>query len=198
MPLPVIANTYRCAFEWQHDDFTGLAATNVMHFRKSSTTPAALATLLAASVTAAMWHEQDTHAHVRFVNITPLDGSSVTLPYATGGAAKWSGAQTTHDPVPQVSNIIKLDTAKRGRSYRGRVYLPWVVTPAINGGALSAGDAATVTTAWVAFLAALNASTCDMVVASYTLATAEPVIALACELDTATIRRRNSRNSLTP
>lgn len=195
MPLPVISNVYRCAFNWVHDDFP-VNATNVMHFKKSSSNPAAVAAIIFSNLTADMWRVQDTHAHIHDVTVTPLDGSSVSLPVVTGSTTSFTGQQTTHEIVPQVSNVIKMLTAKRGRSYRGHAFLPWVVESVMSGGLLEVTNQAAITAAWVAFLAAMDGDSCPLEIASYKLATSDPVIAIGCERYTATQRRRLKRNSL--
>jgi hypothetical protein len=197
MPLPVIANTYRVALEWSNSDFPNETATNVIHIRKSGSNAAAIAVIVDAAVTAPMWRFMDTHSKIVFQVVTPLDGGSVSLPVATGGPAKWSGTQTNQQPLFQVSELIKVLTAKRGRSYRGRVFLPWVDEAGVSGNALDGATTALVTAGWVAFLASLTGAGAKMVVASYKNATAEDVVAIGAELDTATVRRRNLRNSLT-
>lgn len=193
-PLPVIADTYRVAFNWVQSGL-GLGATNVMHFRKSGTNPAALAAILDGDVAAAMWSCQGTNSKIHSLQITPLDGSSVSFPFDTGSPAKWSGTDANNAPVPNVSNIIKLLTAKRGRSYRGRVYLPWVDEDRQGAGKVDAGTLPTLQAAWVAFNAAVTADGYEWVVASYTHATAEPVVAVLAETYIATQRRRQVRVS---
>jgi hypothetical protein len=166
-----------------------------MHFRKGGTNPAALATVLDGDVAAAMWGAQGTNSKIHSLQITPLDGSSVSFPFDTGSPAKWSGTCTTNAPVPNVANIVKLLTAKRGRSYRGRVYLPWVDEDRQGAGKVDAGTLVTLQAAWVAFNAAIIADGWEWVVASYALATAEPVVAVLAETFVATQRRRQVRVS---
>lgn len=196
-PLPVIANVYRVALNWTNADFPSRVATNVIHLRKAGSNPAALWTSLDAHATAAMWETQDTHTQVNSVAITPLDGSGTTLTVNTGRPAKWSGAQATHDFSPQTCTVLKLVTAKRGRSYRGRVYLPFTCENSQVAGIVDNGQGAAMTAAWVAWMAAMAADGFALVVASYLLSTAENVVALACEADVATQRRRNKRTAVT-
>jgi hypothetical protein len=195
--LPVIADTYRCALEWQNSDHPDWVATNVIHVHKSSSNPAAIATILDNAATPNMWRAQGSHSKVGQINVTPLDGSSVTYPYPPATPAHWVGTQTANTPVPNVTNLVKLLTSKRGRSFRGRVFLPWTDEAAINGNLLDTGFAALITTAWVAFHTALTAATTDLVVASYVLAQQNAVAALASETSIGTMRRRLARNSQT-
>lgn len=194
MPLPVISNVYRAAFTWTNTD-TGFSAVNVMHFKKSGSNPAALATSLAGAVHQDMWAFQGSHSHIREVDITPLDGAGVTYPYITGSGTVWSGSDGSNDHNPQVANIIKIVTAKRGRSYRGRVFLPWVCENLQANGVLDSGTLATVQAKWVAFATTMTGDGWDQVVASYLHATSEEVIGYLAERQTATQRRRQKRTS---
>jgi hypothetical protein len=193
-PLPVINDVFRCSFEWTYGTST-LAATNVLHFRASGLNPATLATALDAHITTAMWSFQNTNSKVAQINITPLDGSSVTFPFVTGGGAKYTGSGGGLDMMVQVCNIVKLVTGKRGRSYRGRLYLPWVAEGKQTDGTLDATTVTACDTAWIAFHTAMTAAGADLVVASYTLATAEDVVGVIVERSVATQRRRVQRTS---
>lgn len=193
-PLPTISNVYRCAFNWTNEDSPSVA-TNVMHFRKAGSNPAALWSSLDANVGNPLWEFQSTHSHIHEVVITPLDGGSVSFPVFTGDGADWTGAQSSEDMSPQVCNIVKFLTGKRGRSYRGRIFLPWVVESAATYGVLSSGGVSTCQSAWETFLAAMTGDGFDLVVASYLHSTAEDVVAVLAESTTATQRRRNRRLS---
>jgi len=193
MPLPVIANVYRCAFEWVNDNQTSWRATNVIHVSKSGSTPAAVYTALDTNVTANMWRQTGTDSHIRYVVITPLDGSSVSLSTATGNTAKWSGALTPGDMISQGCEIVKFKTAKRGRNYRGRVYLPWIGESTVANNVITAGNVTLSQTAWGAFFTAMVAAGFQPVVASYALSTAEAITALEVETNIATQRKRNRR-----
>jgi hypothetical protein len=60
---------------------------------------------------------------------------------------------------------------------------------------VGSSNVTTITAAWVTFHTALTSAGLDFCVASYKLATEDPVAALTCETFTATQRRRNVRNS---
>lgn len=191
-PLPVIADTYRVALNW----VTGVnteTATNVIHVRKSGTNAAAVVAELDSHVTAAMWSLSPSASAIHDVVCTKLDGSAVSFPFITGGPAKWSGNGGSGDYIPQMASIVKMLTAKRGRSYRGRVYLPWVPENNQTNGVLLGTNVTLVTNAWVTFLAAMASAGFPLVVASYKLATAEEVVAVECEARAATQRRRMKR-----
>ena len=62
-PLPVINDVYRVALEWFNIE-SNANATNVMHFRKSGSNPAALYASLDANVTDLMWSCQGSHSDI--------------------------------------------------------------------------------------------------------------------------------------
>ncbi len=164
-----------------------------MHIRKSSSNPAAVYAALDANVTAALWTMQPNYAHITEVVITPLDGLGTSLPVVTGSPAKWSGSGGSGDMIPQVANIVKLVSARRGRSYRGRVYLPFALEGQVSNGNFGGSALTALNTAWVAFRTAMSSAGFPLVVASYVHATAEDVIAVLAEAPSATQRRRMRR-----
>lgn len=196
--LPIIANTFRCALHWSSS--TGQNAVNVMHIETTASgkTPLQVFTCLDAHVTAAMWAPVQSACFVDSVAITPLDGISATQVFGTGAGppAKWSGG-TTGDFLPAAAVLIKLTTAHRGRSFRGRVFLPFIGEGATSNGFINSTTANNLSTAWAAFDAAMTADATTpqaLMVASYKLAQANPIAALGAEAALGTQRRRQSRN----
>lgn len=192
--LPTITDVFRCAFKWSGTGQT-LSATNVMHVKKGGATPADIAVILNANVTAAMWPFTSGNFAVKEIDITPLDGLGTTFPYVPGTPAKFVGGGGAGDYVPSMCALIKLVTAKRGRSYRGRVYTPFVVETLVASGVLTGASVSACTTAWVAFVAALSSAGAPLQVASYKHATSEPVVAAVCESFYASQRKRQKRTS---
>lgn len=188
----MIDGVYRCAFTW-HNAGVGRDAANVMHFRSSSLVPATLFSALAANVTSTMWDQTGSDTKITQVAITPLDGTSPTVTLLTDGSAKWGGGQSAGDVAPQMCAIASLKTDTRGRSYRGRVYLPFVAEGAQANGSLGSGIAVAMTTAWATFIAAAAGDDAHMVVASYKLAEATDVASVTVESLCATQRRRQPR-----
>src|SRR6266851_4100911 len=92
IPLPVIADTYRCALEWR-ESTSAQTAVNVIHVRAgvSGSTASDAFGALDTEVTAAMWGFQLGSAAVDAVNITPLDGTSATTSFPTGRPSRWTG-----------------------------------------------------------------------------------------------------------
>lgn len=189
-PLPIIPDTYRCALKW--DNGLGGNAVNVMHILKAGTSPSAVAAALDANATALMWTYMSANYVMKLLTITELDGSSASYQLATSGA-KWSG-QAAGDEIPAESSIVKLTTAFRGRSRRGRLFIGPVGEGVQAGGALTGG--ATLTNcqnAWNTWLAALIAAGFQPVVASYKLASQVPVTSILVEIEAGTQRRRQER-----
>lgn len=193
-PLPVIADTYRVSFEWAAGQ---QSAANVMHFRTASSgaTPEEVWDCIDANVTANMWASCSTGSVIQEVRVTPLDGSSATQAFGTGSGAKWQG-QTSGDFVPAGAAIIKLSTAKRGRSFRGRVFLPFLAEAAFVNGLLELGPLGLAQTAWEDFandIIADPTTPMALVVASYKLAESNQVLNLLAENVAGTQRRRQGR-----
>jgi len=187
--LPVIADTYRVALNWTD---SGQSAVNVMHILRSGTTASAIASSVDANVTAAMWGTVVNGAAVNHLVVTPLDGASASFTLNTTGA-KWTGSGGVADPCVQCAVMIKCTTALRGRSNRGRLYLPFTSETISGGGVIAAGTQTTVQNAWNAFLTAMIAAGSQPVVASYLHATQHPIAAYTVELAMGTQRRRQSR-----
>jgi hypothetical protein len=194
--LPVIAAVYRCALNWQNPGAGG-SAENIIHIHTASTGVSANAvfTCMDAHVTASMWGLVAPSLYVQSVDITPLDGTSATSNHPTGGGAKWTGAGSG-DPIPNMASLIKLTTALRGRSHRGRIYLPAVPEGDQANGVLTSSLTATVATGFINWMTAMAADATTpqaLVVASYKLAVATTITNLTCEPAAATQRRRQTR-----
>jgi hypothetical protein len=195
MGLPTIADTYRVAFNWSCPT-AGLTAENVMHFRKASSSPVAIATMIDGRVTSSMWGVESDTCSVASLDVTPLDGSGASYEFSTGSPAKWKGANAAAEFTPQAAAIVKLTTSLRGRSYRGRIFLPWVSEPSAQNGRLISGALTPLQAAWTAFVANIITDGGELVVASYKLSTAQAVANAHCETFLATQRRRMQRTSV--
>lgn len=175
------------AFVWTNG--AGGSAANIMHFR--ATTATALFTALNANVTAAMWGFPASAWSISSVNITPLDGTSPTVINPVSGV-KWTGTGGA-DSIPSCAAIVKETTNKRGKSYRGRIYLPNVGETSQTNGALVASIVLSSQAAWDTFYTAMSTATCIPAVASYKFSTAENVVKFTVEGMAGTQRRRQSR-----
>ena len=127
--------------------------------------------------------------------ITPLDGTSVSFPVTPTPGVKYHGVASTGDMEPQCANIVKFLTAKRGRSFRGRVYLPFVAESAMSNGKLTGATVTAGQAAWVTFVNGMATDGFPLVVASYLTATAQEIISTLYESFTATQSRRQKRLS---
>ena len=191
-PLPIIADVYRCALRWSGP--TGVpAAVNVMHFRSPSSTASAVATAIDTNVTANMWRQTLTGYGVRELDVTPLDGTGLTNVLTTGLPAKWKGAGLGSEIVPQVCVLARLNTSFRGRSHRGRLYLPWVSEGSMTNGTYASADQTAQNTAWGTFLTNMSGTGHHLCVASYKYASSVDVTSVFCETLLATQRRRQPR-----
>jgi hypothetical protein len=190
----VIADTYRVAFNWTNTA-NSLTATNVMHYHKAGSSAAAVAAIIDGLGTSAMFVGQPTSCSITQLVVTPLDGSGVSFPLTPSTPAHWTGSGGAVDFLPQVAIVIKLLTTKRGRSFRGRVFLPFASEGQVTDGAVVGSTKTSLNTAWIAFHTAATAAGLDWCVASYKLAQQNPVAAVACESATATQRRRMTRTS---
>lgn len=193
--LPVIPDGFRVALNWSNSG--GGYAVNVMHFVTLGLdkTATQVWTNLNDKISANLWEYIGTTLSVATVDITPLDGLSATETFATGTPAKWTG-KVNGDVIPQMAGVIKLTTPFRGRSARGRLYLPGICESQQNNGTLLNTSVATAQTAWTAFVAAVEADATTpmaMVVASYKNASAAAVTGVTVESKAGTQRRRMTR-----
>jgi hypothetical protein len=185
-PLPVIDNVYRVAFNWTNGS---AHAVNVMHFLDTTHTVTELVGLLGSDVQTDQFDVLHEDWSAPTCSVTPLDGSSSTTEHAL---ANWSGVQSG-DYVPQVAAIVKYTTLKRGRSYRGRTFLPGVAEAASGNGKLNGSSFTLMSTAWPAYHTALAGHGVNLVIASYKHSTADLVTSVLVELETGTQRRRMER-----
>lgn len=136
-----------------------------MHFSAASTDTLALKNAIDANVTTAMWQGCSLGTGVYQLSITPLDGSSATQIYSVSGT-KWAGGGTAADYIPAAAAVVSLRTAKRGRRYRGRVYIPYPSETLCANGSFTATPSSA-QTAWDAFRSAMATALFPMVVATY-------------------------------
>lgn len=191
--LPVISDVFRCAFEWDSGGLISSPATNVMHFKGAGITESDVFNALDGAFVANNWAQTSSDASIVEVVIQKLDGASAAVAFATASAANWSGTHAGGDITPAVAAIVKEKTAKRGRSYRGRIFLPWLHESAMANGAVDGTELTNLQTAWSAWLTAMHGGAVEPVVASYQLATAEPITDVVVEQLLATQRRRQMR-----
>jgi len=136
-----------------------------MHFFSASLDPDGLMSLLNTNVTTALWVGTVSSASVFSVAITPLDGAAATKVYAPTGAG-WQGAVSSGEFVPAAAGIVSFRTDKRGRQYRGRLFVPFVAETVITNGSytspMTGGQAA-----WNSFRTAMKTAAFPLHIASY-------------------------------
>lgn len=187
-PLPVIADTFRVTLNWRGDD--GREAHNVMHFLAPTLDADGVLSAVTGHMSAAMWDWVAPTWHIKSLDCTPLDGTTATTTLSGISGSKYDG-QGTGQAIIQVAGIVKFLTAERGRSARGRIYIPAVAEGETENGIMD--DVAAVQTAWAAFRTALVAADCDLAVASYTHASVLATSTVVAENSCATQRRRLRR-----
>jgi hypothetical protein len=190
--LPIIADVSRVAFHYKAPGVAAPYAINVMHFRQDAVDQDGLAGAIIANWQSDQLSSLSTSAELDSFEITPLDGTSATRSYLTDGADHWSG-NAGSEWVPQVAVIVKLESALRGRSFRGRLFLPFTGESKIDGGTLDPTFVTAMTTGWNDFNAAMLVDSVVPVIASYKHASAEAIVGMIVEGQTATQRRRMSR-----
>lgn len=192
--LPVINDVFRCALNWT--DPTGQTATNVIHIRANfaDPTPTLVMGALDSSARADMWDSATLSSAITDVAITPLDGVSATEHFTPATPAHWKGEQSG-DFIPQVAVVVKLTTGERGRSHRGRVFVPFTCETVAANGSLGSSVQAAMLTAWENFQGNLEAYThpCQLDVASYKEANSLLVTGFFVEGVLGTQRRRQGR-----
>lgn len=156
MPLPIVANLYLARLVWAnagaprhaindlyfHDDAGGHTGTDVYN-------------AMAANVTHNMWLTCQSGSSIIQVVTTKLDGSAASETHTTGGGSTWSG-DATGDTILQAATVVTLRTGFRGKSFRGRIYLPFVGDQVLSDGIFTSGTITAMQTAWETFRAAMK------------------------------------------
>lgn len=188
--LPVIADTTRVTLNYAFGGTT-LTAHNVMHFHNEGTIPELHDSIEASAmaVVGNLFAPCCNSWQLLSADYTPLDGASATNTLGFQNTSDFAG-QGGSQAIIQCAALIKLATNKRGRSFRGRIYLPGVGESAQENGILVTGIDTDTTASWVEFLNLMVADERPLMVASYTLGSAEQVTNVVCEHAVATQRRR--------
>jgi hypothetical protein len=198
MALPVITDTIRVSVEGILANGNGWAS--IFHYRKTAILtysgaitildPLLIATYSTNAGAGLAWAPlASPSCSIQRIRYTPLDGSTVT----TVISHVLPGSNTSADPLPAgVAMVTTFYTAKRGRSYRGRVYTPgWTEGSNNSVGQIPAASATGWNTQWTAQQTALSSSGVTHVVASYLHSTAENVVSYNTNTIWDSQRRRN-------
>jgi hypothetical protein len=145
MPLPIISHVCRAAVTGACPP--GGRWANVWHLNFSgggwptSTDIAAMEAILLRIYSGSDYtsgHPYFTFANANTtidkITVTPLDGSAASTIFTPGVSA--SSGNTPLGPA-EVACVLSMHTPFRGRSHRGRVYLPPVYVSQLNGGVFS-------------------------------------------------------------
>lgn len=186
MPLPVIADVFRCALTITTN--TGGSTTNVLHFGSGSVSASEMADAIQAALTS-----DNPWAYVSsdFVNgsvaVTPLDGSSATFEKPVAELVGTQGGQTLFE----AAMVVKLSTAQRGASHRGRVFIGPLTEDSVNEGFIAGSTVAGFQTAFENWVSGVQSAIGgNLKVASYKLSTAANVLGILTTNQQRTQRRR--------
>lgn len=163
-PLPVIADVYRVSLNWLRG--SERRAVNVLHFSAPGKTETDVFTAIDAHVTGTMWESVSSATIIDRVDILKLDGTSTTHGHATDLTGKWQGSGSSAI-IPQGAHVVSLRSDLRGRSNRGRVYLPFVSESVQDDGKLTSAVIADVLAGWGAFANAMATDGVALGIASY-------------------------------
>lgn len=190
-PLPVIADVYRCTFNWS--PFHSVSPRNVLHVRTASPDSVAVGDVVVAALQVHMFEGMSGGHVLDSVTVLPLDGVSSAI--AVPGEGYTSGSASDQQTAPQVAGVVSHYTGHRGSAGRGRTYIGPMNEGAIVNGSMVAGNAAEISAAWDEYSSMLNDAEpiLEFVVASYVQAAAFPVARSVCHDILGTQRRRQDQ-----
>ena len=174
MALPVIDHVYRCTVNQTSGAFP---MANVFHvFNSSDPDP-----LDVAAAVGQAWADsgniaavQDTGVLYTTSDVIPLDGATASASWNFSLGGNINGDHTGGPVPPQVAMTISIQTALRGRSHRGRLYLGGLSDPYFDESTLQWSDDAVseTQTHWDNFISDLAGGSPNLFfgVASYVLA----------------------------
>jgi hypothetical protein len=201
MPLPVIADVARVALHCVKGSGGGEPATtvNVIHVKRNTATdwPTTadqiafeLDTVAHTTHSGMLEPVQSSYGYQSF-DLTPLDGTSASI-HRDGTLSNWPVGQHGGDYIPQVACVVRIRTAVRGRSGRGRVFLGPLAEATVVNGQVGAVNVGQVTTAWQAFANSLQTDYGhELGVASYLHRQFNGATDIGAVQHSATQRRRN-------
>jgi hypothetical protein len=193
MPLPTIANCYQVKLVWTN---AAMQRQATCAFHVSDVTgaghEAAIMAVLNTEIDATLWTVLSGGAVITRVDITYLGTPSATVSFIPVTPAHWTGGGGT-DAIPQGCAVVTLQTATRGKSHRGRIFLPWVGEVEQLQGVLLAADVATMQTAWSDLVDDMAAASFPLSVASKLLSSQSLVVSAVVRPFLKTQRRRSRR-----
>jgi hypothetical protein len=174
---------------------------NVLHFVRSSNAYDLddLTNLLDSYFTSDMWGLSSSADVCSHLEITALYDTSSSRVFTLSSPIVGQGGG---DYWPNSCGLIKMTTDQRGKSYRGRVYLPDIAETFVDNGVIKTANQNATTTAWDTFANLMVGSDqWALGIVSYvhnnaprTTGVITQVTNVGCESHIATQRRRNRRS----
>jgi hypothetical protein len=133
MALPVISNCFQCSIGYNYGGVS--TAANVLHVQAIGIGAQDIADALAAT----WWQTNSWPAIISNtcsagqIRVTPLDGTSTTAIATAGSFGTTVGAQDHLTDGLAESLVVTMYSNHRGRSGRGRIYLPYIASPFKSG-----------------------------------------------------------------
>jgi hypothetical protein len=191
--LPIIIGCNRVALEIRSDD--GQSAVNVIHVSSTDTADNVVSELDAAMHGAPapdMWAGMADTAAVYGFELTPLDGTSASIHHTFADPIPGQG---DGQYMPAVAQVVTHRTATRGRSARGRNYIPFIAESGFTDGHFGGDLDVVVAAGWNSFRLSLAALAIPItfVVASYKHSEAHAITHTDQQHFAGTQRRRQSR-----
>ena len=183
--LPIIDDTFRVALGYESGG--ELVARNIIHHFGPGLNAVEVADLVDTNFTTEMIDATSAEIDMKEIEVTPLDGISATftkvLALGVPGGAAGVG-------VPNGAGVVTFNTDKRGRSFQGRAYTPWISEGVQSEGLIESANVINIIDAWVQYAVTMLVEGCAQVVASYVLAEVNAIQNVLMDRRLDTQRRR--------
>jgi len=185
-PLPTITGVFRITLEWTLPE--SAKAANVFHIFATTDDETEVSTAVQANLDPDQFYGSSSSAHLTGVDVIALDGTSTTFHQTLDGSFTGLGGS---DYIAQGATIVSFGTGLRGRSNRGRMFLPALAEDRQDGGIVAFGAVSTMQVAWDNWVDNMRAAFMIPVVASYRHHTAPEITTVTIRDRCGTIRHRN-------
>ena len=187
-PLPTIANTHRVTFNWT--DSGEVVGHNIIGITTGSPmSSAVIAGLVANALDSNMFAPVVSTTELLTIDVFNMGIPEATVQVPVVGVQGQSGGQA----VPNVAVVVTPRSVARGRSFRGRTYLPMIGESSIDSGIVIGPVVISTLAAWFDFNIALLASSITQSIISIELAVATLVAGYTVDTRQDTQRRRLNR-----
>lgn len=193
MALPIIPDCFRITVNYQPNG--GVTPRNVFHVGTTLGDVDEVADVIDQAAGAKLlMNGMDPAFRPLTFDVLPLDGETATQTYDFQEGA-WTTSSAGGQFSPASAGIVKLKTAKRGLSGRGRVYIGPMQEASIDSGMLVGDTPDDLAEAWQGFRDDMrdDPRNVDLVIASYTLAEMNVVTSINVETVLGTQRRRQQQ-----